>query len=112
MVPPAIEHAVDGPCPNAKGLGEVLLSTHQEGDQTFFSCCSDDREQLREIKKFGIQTPDSVSGWMLLRKSQLTLELVQFQVSTKMKTAKIEKAMYYLFGQDKRHGIRAHPQGW
>ena len=88
-----------------RALEKFFYQLTRRGDQTLLSYCSgsDHREQLREIEKFGIQIPDSVSGWMLLRRSQLTLEqrqLVQSQVGAEMKTAKVEEAMYYLFGQD------------
>eukprot|EP00913_Durusdinium_trenchii_P032288 g30233.t1 len=91
-----------------RALEKFFYQLTRRGDQTLLQYCSEHREQLREIEKFGIKMPDSVSGWMLLRRSQLTLEqrqLVQSQVGAEMKTAKIEEAMYYLFGQDYRSRV-------
>ena len=62
---------------------------------------SEHREQLREIEKYNIKLPPSVSGWLMLRRSGLTLEQRQM-VQSQCGTTKVEAAMFFLFGQDYR----------
>ena len=86
-----------------RALEKFFYQLTRRSDQTLLSYCSDHREQLREIERHNIHIPDSVSGWMLLRRSNLTQEqkhLIQSQVGPEMKMAKVEEVMYYLLGQD------------
>ena len=54
-----------------RALEKFFYQLTRRGNQTLQSYCSDHKEQLREIEKFGIQILDSVSGRMLLRRSRL-----------------------------------------
>ena len=86
-----------------RALEKYFYQLSRKSDQTLLSYCTEHREQLREIEKHGVRIPDSVSGWMLLRRSNLTQEqkhLVQSQVGATMEATKVEEAMYYLYGQD------------
>lgn len=88
--------------------------------------CADHREDLRQLEKHGIKTPDNVVGWLLFRWSGLTLEQKQLIQSREPSLAadKIEENMYFLLGQDykgrsgddrkwvkgcDRHSHRGHP---
>ena len=86
-----------------RALEKFFYQLSRKSEQTLLSYCAEHREQLREIEKHGVKIPDSVSGWMLLRRSNLTQEqkhLVQSQVGATMELSKVEEAMYYLYGQD------------
>ena len=96
-----------------RALEKYFYQLMRKGDQTLLSYCSEHRELLREIERHGVRIPDGVSGWMLLRRSNLTPEqrtLVQTQVGADMPAAKVEEAMYYLFGQDFK--TRAEHSKW
>ena len=96
-----------------RALEKYFYQLMRKGDQTLLSYCSEHRELLREIERHGVRIPDGVSGWMLLRRSNLTPEqrtLVQSQVGADMPAAKVEEAMYYLFGQDFK--TRAEHSKW
>ena len=90
-------------CPGA--FEKFFYSLHRQPTQTLLSYTTEHREHLREIEKFGVKIPTSVSGWLLLRRAGLTMEqrqLVQTHVGTSMEEVKIEEAMFLLFGQDYR----------
>ena len=96
-----------------RALEKYFYQLMRKGDQTLLSYCSEHRELLREIERHGVCIPDGVSGWMLLRRSNLTPEqrtLVQSQVGADMPAAKVEEAMYYLVGQDFK--TRAEHSKW
>ena len=72
--------------------------------------CSDHREAARDLLKYGVDLPPAVSGWLLLRRAALTMEqrqLVMSQVSKDLTVAKVEEALYFLFGQDFRGRVAA-----
>ena len=96
-----------------RALKKYFYQLSRKSDQTLLSYCTEHREQLREIEKHGVRIPDSVSGWMLLRRSNLTQEqkhLVQSQVGATMESTKVEEAMYYLYGQDFKTKAEGQPR--
>ena len=72
-------------------------------EQTLLTYVAEHKERQREIERHGIKEPDAISGWLLLRRAGLTLEqrhLVMSQVGSDTEIAKVESALYFLFGQD------------
>lgn len=62
------------------------------------------KEAVREVEKHGIKIPEVISGWLLLKRSGLTVEqkqLIQGRVKD-LKETDVEEALYYLLGQDYR----------
>ena len=96
-----------------RALEKFFYQLSRKSEQTLLSYCTEHREQLRAIEKHGVKIPDSVSGWMLLRRSNLTQEqkhLVQSQVGATLALTKVEEAMYYLYGQDFKTKGETHPR--
>eukprot|EP00435_Cladocopium_sp_Y103_P043761 s915_g12.t1 len=87
-----------------RALERFFYGAVRRGDQTLMQYCADHRETRRELEKHKITLPDSVSGWLLLRRSSLTHEQRQMVQThcTSLEETKIEESMYYLFGQDYR----------
>ena len=85
-----------------RALEKFFYTMGRRGDQTLMAYCADHREALRQLEKHGITTPDNVVGWLLLRRSGLTLEQKQLIQSREPSLAadKIEENMYFLLGQD------------
>ena len=84
-----------------RALEKFFYQLQRRPDQTLLAYTSEHREQLREIEKYNIKLPPSVSGWLMLRRSGLTLEQRQM-VQSQCGTTKVEAAMFFLFGQDYR----------
>ena len=87
-----------------RALERFFYGSTRRGDQSLMQYCADHREARRELEKHKITLPDTVSGWLMLRRSSLTYEqrqMVQTQCSS-LEEVKVEEAMYYLFGQDYR----------
>ena len=88
-----------------RALEKFFYQLQRRSDQTLLAYTSEHREQLREIEKYNIKLPSSVSGWLMLRRSGLSAEqrqMVQSQCGTSLEATKIEAAMFFLFGQDYR----------
>ena len=85
-----------------RALEKFFYTMGRRGDQTLMAYCADHREALRQLEKHGITIPDNVVGWLLLRRSGLTLEQKQLIQSREPSLAadKIEENMYFLLGQD------------
>ena len=89
-----------------RALERFFYQLQRRPDQTLLAYTSEHREQLREIEKYNIKLPASVSGWLMLRRSGLTPEqrqMVQSQCGTTLDVTKVEAAMFFLFGQDYRN---------
>ena len=109
-----------------RALEKFFYQLQRRSDQTLLAYTSEHREQLREIEKYNIKLPPSVSGWLMLRRSGLSAEqkqMVQSQCGTSLDVTKIEAAMFFLFGQDYRGrqheggtsrwtGGKGHQQRW
>ena len=78
------------------------MGSTRRGDQSLLQYCADHREARRELEKHKIAIPDSISGWLLLRRSSLTYEQRQMVQThcTSLEESKVEESLYYLFGQD------------
>ena len=74
-------------------------------------------EKLRKVQEHGIQIPDEVQGWLLLKKSNVTKEQKQMIITQapKMEKLRIQEALYLILGQDHRsavsHDHRRHGSG-
>ena len=103
-----------------RALEKFFYAISRKSDQTLLTYVSDHREALREVEKHGIQIPDNVSGWLLLRRSGLTTEQKQLIQSRcgDLKDYEVEQAMYYLLGQDYKTrvqpmmGGKGRPHRW
>ena len=86
-----------------KAFERFFYQISRTSGQTLMSYCSDYREAERELVKYDVRLPSTVSGWLLLRRAGLIFEqrqLVISQVSKDMKVDAVEEALYFLFGQD------------
>eukprot|EP00435_Cladocopium_sp_Y103_P016107 s2023_g4.t1 len=85
-----------------RALEKFFYSMGRCNDQTLMSYCAEHREALRELERHNIKIPEDVVGWLLLRRSGLTLEQKQLIQSREpdLKVDKIEENMYFLLGQD------------
>ena len=103
-----------------RALEKFFYTISRKSDQTLLTYVSDHREALREVEKHGIQIPENVSGWLLLRRSGLTTEQKQLIQSRcgDLKDYEVEQAMYYLLGQDYKTrvqpmmGGKGRPHRW
>ena len=87
-----------------RALEKFFYGSTRRGDQSLMQYCADYGEARHELEKHKITLPDTVSGWLLLRRSSLTYEqrqMVQTQCAS-LEEVKVEEAMYYLCGQDFR----------
>ena len=91
-------------CP--KAMDRFFYQLTRRSEQTMLSFMTDFREAKREIEKHNIKLPDEVSAYILLKRCGLTVEQRQMTLTQigneKMTEAKVEQAIYYLFGQDYR----------
>jgi len=55
-----------------RALEKFFYGATRRGDQNLMQYCADHREARRELEKHQIAIPDSISGWLLLRRSSLT----------------------------------------
>ena len=70
--------------------------------QTLLSYVADHEDQLKKLDRHGVKLPESVQGWHLLRKCNLTREqrqLVNLRAPT-LEKGKVIEALYLIFGQD------------
>ena len=77
----------------------------RQPQQTLLSYAADHREKKREVERHGIKVPESISGWLFLRRAGLTADqrhLVMSQCGSNTETMKVEEVMYFFFGQDYR----------
>ena len=85
-----------------RALEKFFYTMGRNNCQTLMSYCADHREALRQLEKHDIKLPENVVGWLLLRRSGLTLEQKQLIQSREpdLTADKIEENMYFLLGQD------------
>ncbi|CAJ1454178.1 unnamed protein product, partial [Effrenium voratum] len=72
-------------------------------EMNLLAYCTEHREHLREIEKHKISIPPTISGWLLLRRANLTAEqrqMVLTHTSGELSLERVEASLYYLFGQD------------
>ena len=84
-----------------RALEKFFNGSTRRGNQSLLQYCADHREARRELEKHKIAIPDSISGWLLLRRSSLTYEQRQIVQThcTSLEENKVEKSLYYLFGK-------------
>ena len=88
-----------------RALENFFYAAGRQPQQTLLSYAADHREKKREVERHGIKVPESISGWLLLRRAGLTADqrhLVMSQCGSNTETMKVEEVMYFLFGQDYR----------
>ena len=96
-----------------RALENFFYNTSRRPEQTLLSYCTEHRERLREVEKHGIKVADSINGWLLLRRANLTAEqrqLVLAQCGEDTKVLKVEEVLYFLFGQDYKTKSWSRPQ--
>ena len=74
--------------------------------QSLLDYCSEFNQALRELKKFKIELPPEVSGWLMLRRAALTREqqlMIQTHIGTTLTLSAVEPALYLILGQDHKH---------
>lgn len=79
--------------------------TAREPGQTLLEYVTNASQNLRELRKYKIELPDEVVGWLLMRRAGLTREqtqLIQTTVGTETKVENVEKALYLTLGQNHR----------
>ena len=90
-----------------RAFEKFFYGINRRPEQTLMSYCADHREALREVMKHGVTLDDELQGWLLLRRASLTSEqkhMIMTQLNGSFSEAKVEAALYYLFGQDYRGG--------
>ena len=87
-----------------RALEKFFYGATRRGDQSLMQYCADHGEARRELEKHKISLLDSVSGWLLLRRSSLTYKQRQMVQThcTSLEETKVEESLYYLFGHDYR----------
>ena len=96
-----------------RALENFFYNTNRRPEQTLLAYCTEHRERLREVEKHGIQISDSINGWLLLRRANLSAEqrqLVLAQCGDDTKVLKVEEVLYFLFGQDFKTKSWSKPQ--
>ena len=70
--------------------------------QTLLSFVSDHEDQLKKLDPHGVKLPESVQGWHLLGKCNLTREQRQLENlrAPTLEKGKVIEALYLIFGQD------------
>ena len=74
--------------------------------QSLLDFCSEFNQALRELKKFKIELPQEVSGWLMLRRAALSKEqqlMIQTHIGTTLTLTAVEPALYLILGQDHKH---------
>ena len=75
----------------------------RRGKENFFDFIARTRELEREVTRHKIVLPDTVRGWLLLRRSGLSRDettLVMSQVDTDLSFDKVASVLQHTFGQD------------
>ena len=76
--------------------------------QTLLSYVSDHEDQLKKLDRHGVKLPETVQGWHLLRKCNLSREqrqLVNMRAPT-LEKVKVIEALYLILGQDHKASIQ------
>ena len=82
-----------------RAFERFFYGTLRRDGQTLLNYVASHREALTEIEKQGIKLPDTVAGWVLLRRAGLTSEqkqLVQGRAPD-LSQRGVTEAMYFLF---------------
>ena len=76
--------------------------------QTLLSYVSDHEDQLKKLIKHGINLPEAVQGWHLLRRCNLTREQRQLVTlrAPNMEKTKVIEALYLILGQDHKASLQ------
>ena len=85
-----------------RAFEKFFYHVNKRDGQTFINYVADQRERFLEVEPRGVQIPDRVAGWLLLRTAGLTMEqkqLVQGRAKDLDQTG-VTEALYFLFGQD------------
>ena len=79
-----------------------FFKTVRRDGQTMINYVADHREALQEVEKHGVVIPEKVAGWLLLRRSGLSMEQKQLVQSKApdLSQASVTEALYFLYGQD------------
>ena len=85
-----------------RAFEKFFYGVNRREGQTLINYVADHREYLMEVEGHGVQIPDKVAGWLLLRRAGLTMEQKQFvQGRAKdLDQTGVTEALYFLFGQD------------
>ena len=75
--------------------------------QTLLQYVTEHDEKLRKVAAHGIQLPEEVQGWMLLKRANVTKEQRQLILShaPKLEKNKVQEALYLILGQDHKAAI-------
>ena len=73
--------------------------------QTPLEYSTDFHQALREVAKHKIDLPEEVTGWLMLKRAQLSREqeqMVHTQIGTSLSLGAVQKALFLILGQDYR----------
>ena len=57
-----------------RALENFFYAAGRQPQQTLLSYAADHREKKREVERHGVKVPESISGWLLLRRAGLTAD--------------------------------------
>lgn len=89
-----------------------FYKTMREPGQTMLEYVTNASQNLRELKKYKIELPDEVAGWLLMRRAGLSREqtqLTQTTVGTTTTVEAVEKALYLILGQNHKMFSNRNP---
>ena len=91
-----------------------FYKTFRRDGQTLMSYLAEHREALQEVEKHGVVIPDKIGGWLLLRRSGLTMAQKQMLQSKapELTHSTVTEALYYLFGQDYKGKVSDGKTAW
>ena len=98
-----------------KSFKKFFYSLTRRYDQTLMSYCAKHREALREVEKHGIKLPTEITGWLMLRRSDLSQDqkyLVQSQCGSSLEESKVEKPCIIYTARTHAHPLPNTVQGF
>ena len=85
-----------------RAFEKFFYGVSRRDGQTLLNYVADHREALTEVEKHGVQIPDKVAGWILLRRAGLSTEqkqMIQGRAS-ELTQSSVTESLYFLLGQD------------
>ena len=96
-----------------RAFEKFFYHVNRRDGQALINYVADHWEHLLEVERHGVQIPDKVAGWLLLRRAGLTMEqkqLVQGRAKDLDQTG-VAEALYFLFEQEYK-GKRNEGRSW
>ena len=84
---------------------KFFFRLHRRHNRSLLEFCTDFHQALRDLKKFGIELPEAVSGWLMMRRASTRdqQQMLQTNIGTTLSLSSVEQALYLILGQDYKH---------